>query len=47
MALYFQNKLLNRNTELKNASEVYFDNQIGIVEIIPKDSEPKKTTKVA
>jgi type I restriction enzyme R subunit len=34
--------LLNRQNEIKDAIDVYFDNQIGIVEIIPEESKSKK-----
>lgn len=41
--------LLNRHNEIKDAIDVYFDNQIGIVEIVPTDSKSKnkKPTQVA
>lgn len=40
---------LHRTDEVKDAIEVYFDNQIGIIEVETKDPEPKKkqATKVA
>ncbi|MFQ3174123.1 MAG: type I restriction enzyme R subunit, partial [Flavobacterium sp.] len=41
--------MLNRSENIKDPIEVYFDNQIGIVEVIAEDSEKKKKkpTKVA
>jgi len=40
---------LHRNTDLKDPIEVYFDSQIGIIEVETQDPEPKKKreTKVA
>ncbi|MEQ9238624.1 hypothetical protein [Coleofasciculus sp. E2-BRE-01] len=40
---------LHRTDDVKDAIEVYFDNQIGIVEVEPQETEPKKKreTKVA
>jgi type I restriction enzyme, R subunit len=40
---------LNRTDDFKDAIEVYFDNQIGIIEVETKEPEPKKKreTKVA
>jgi type I restriction enzyme, R subunit len=40
---------INRSDDVKDAIEVYFDNQIGIIEVETKDPEPKKkrVTKVA
>jgi type I restriction enzyme, R subunit len=40
---------LHRTDDVKDAIEVYFDNQIGIIEVETKDPEPKKkqVTKVA
>ncbi|MCY7406859.1 MAG: type I restriction endonuclease subunit R, partial [Alkalinema sp. CAN_BIN05] len=40
---------LHRNDDVKDAIEVYFDNQIGIIEVETKEPEPKKKleTKVA
>lgn len=40
---------LNRTDDIKDAIEVYFDNQIGIIEVETQDPEPnkKKITKVA
>ncbi|MGB3653971.1 MAG: DEAD/DEAH box helicase family protein [Rivularia sp. (in: cyanobacteria)] len=40
---------LHRSDDTKDAIEVYFDNQIGIIEVETKESEPKKKkiTKVA
>ncbi|MDQ6991647.1 MAG: DEAD/DEAH box helicase family protein [Mariprofundaceae bacterium] len=41
--------ILHRSEGLKDPIEVYFDNQIGIVEVVPQKSKkkPKKTTDVA
>jgi type I restriction enzyme, R subunit len=40
---------LNRTDDIKDAIEVYFDNQIGIIEVQTQEQEPKKKreTKVA
>lgn len=40
---------MNRNTDVKDPIEVYFDNQIGIVEVIPEETkeEKKRPTKIA
>ena len=45
-ALY---NMLHRSEDLKDPIEVYFDNQIGIVEVIPDETKKKKTkpTEVA
>jgi len=53
--LYFWSKfnllynLLNRNEEIKDPIEVYFDNQIGIIEAVSQEPKPKtkKATEMA
>ena len=37
---------LNRNDDIKDAIEVYFDNQIGIIEVQTQEPEPKKKREI-
>lgn len=41
--------IMNRNTDIKDPIEVYFDNQIGIIEVVTYETEQvkKKPTKIA